>query len=82
MTLSMILLGIGLAIDLFNLALGILHMLRGYGPSPVPVLPFVLYLNAVGHAPHSFTASKWLDVAGLLVFHVVCAYVPLGKRRA
>lgn len=80
MTLSLILLCVGFVIDVFNLALGIRQKLRGHGPSPIPVLPLVLYLYAVGFAPHAFTTSKWLDVAGLLLFHGVCTYVPLGRR--
>jgi hypothetical protein len=72
---------IGLSLDLLSLHLELGYNKRGYGPSGVPVVSWLLYFLAVLMIPWSLGA-RMLFLALLTIFHVACHYlIPEAHKR-
>ena len=69
----------GMAIDVLSLMLVAHRVLRGSGPSPVPVVGLVLYWVAALYSELPLLmGSWWMDGLVLSLFHLMCQYsVPL-----
>src|SRR5262249_35396470 len=79
-----------LSIDLLNLSLNIRRNIKGDAPSPIYVVPIVLYLmvcfltrdEGILFPVTPTVLAKALDFTSLLAFHVMCNWVlPFLHRR-
>jgi hypothetical protein len=70
---ALIAVAVGVFMDGLTLFLNLRHIIRGYGPSGVPVVPLVLYalgIALVSPILTSFEVREWLGIA--LLFHLSC----------
>ena len=82
--LAYILLAVALLTDLVSLALSVVRVVRGHGPSGIPVVPWLVYYFLTEWMHQSFMfASPLRAIVALTVFHVFCQYlIPLVLRLA
>lgn len=64
---AIILFGLGLSLDIFSSFLFIMRLIKGKGPSGVPVIPFILYIMGIVALRAPAFNSLVLIVLSLLV---------------
>jgi hypothetical protein len=74
---GLVILATGIFLDLLSLYLGLVHNIKGYGASGIPVIPWLIYITS-GLSPTG--TLKVSIIAGMLLFtlltffHVLCQY--------
>lgn len=68
--------------DLLSLALGVRRVVKGHGPSGIPILPWLVYYFLTEWLHQSFIfGSPLRAIIAFTIFHVLCQYlIPLALR--
>jgi hypothetical protein len=88
---GLLLFGLAIIVDLVSMIVLMRRLKRGSGPSPVPVVSWIIYflwimifrgilgsLLTGSHAPAVFTLRDWRDFGLLTVFHLCSQFVIPG----